>query len=35
MEYKKNLNPEEHGGAPILGVNGLVLKVMEILTQRQ
>lgn len=26
VEYKKNLNPEEHGGAPILGVNGLVLK---------
>lgn len=26
MEYKNRLNPEEQGGAPILGVNGLVLK---------
>ncbi|AUG57704.1 Phosphate acyltransferase [Acetivibrio saccincola] len=26
MEYRSKLNPEEHGGAPILGVNGLVFK---------
>ena len=26
MEYKKSLDPDEHGGAPILGVNGFVIK---------
>lgn len=25
-KYKRKLDPEEHGGAPILGINGLVLK---------
>ena len=25
-KYKSKLDPEEHGGAPVLGINGLVLK---------